>query len=117
MAGWTDGVVGFCKPDQKPAISNNRTRSRIATTGFGRTLMRRTSQALEGNYDLTEEKKPRLIGINHVAIEVGNIDEALEWYGRIFDFALRGMGLALAKNDKASKEFADKGMAEWVRWS
>jgi catechol 2,3-dioxygenase-like lactoylglutathione lyase family enzyme len=41
---------------------------------------------------MTEEKKPRLIGINHVAIEVGNIDEALEWYGRIFDFALRGKG-------------------------
>ena len=41
---------------------------------------------------MTEEKKPRLIGINHAAIEVGNIDEALEWYGRIFDFALRGRG-------------------------
>jgi catechol 2,3-dioxygenase-like lactoylglutathione lyase family enzyme len=34
-------------------------------------------------------KKPRLVGINHVAIEVGNIDEALEWYGQIFDFTLR----------------------------
>jgi hypothetical protein len=41
---------------------------------------------------MTEEKKPRLIGINHAAIEVGNIDEALAWYGRIFDFALRGKG-------------------------
>ena len=41
---------------------------------------------------MTEGKKPRLIGINHVAIEVGNIDEALEWYGRIFDFKLRGKG-------------------------
>ena len=39
-----------------------------------------------------EGKKPRLVGINHVAIEVGDIDEALEWYGRIFDFALRGKG-------------------------
>jgi lactoylglutathione lyase len=36
------------------------------------------------------EKKPRLIGINHVAIEVGDIDEALDWYGKIFDFTLRG---------------------------
>jgi len=34
-------------------------------------------------------RKPRLVGINHVAIEVGNIDEALSFYGRIFDFALR----------------------------
>ena len=34
-------------------------------------------------------RKPRLVGINHVAIEVGNIDEALAFYGRIFDFTLR----------------------------
>jgi catechol 2,3-dioxygenase-like lactoylglutathione lyase family enzyme len=39
---------------------------------------------------MTEAKKPRLIGINHVAIEVGSIDEALDWYGKIFDFTLRG---------------------------
>jgi catechol-2,3-dioxygenase len=32
----------------------------------------------------------RLVGINHIALEVGNLDEALEWYGRIFDFELRG---------------------------
>ncbi len=41
---------------------------------------------------MTEGKKPRLIGINHVAIEVGNIDEALAWYAQIFDFTLRGKG-------------------------
>ena len=41
---------------------------------------------------MTEAGKPRLIGINHVAIEVGDIDAALEWYGRIFDFTLRGRG-------------------------
>ena len=41
---------------------------------------------------MTEAKKPRAIGINHVAIEVGDIDEALAWYGRIFDFTLRGKG-------------------------
>lgn len=32
----------------------------------------------------------RLVGINHVAIEVGDIDEALAWYGRFFAFELRG---------------------------
>jgi catechol-2,3-dioxygenase len=32
----------------------------------------------------------RLVGINHVALEVGEIDEALAWYGRFFDFELRG---------------------------
>ena len=37
-----------------------------------------------------EAKKPRLIGINHVALEVGDIDEALAWYGQLFEFSLRG---------------------------
>jgi catechol 2,3-dioxygenase-like lactoylglutathione lyase family enzyme len=41
---------------------------------------------------MTETSKPRLVGINHVAIEVGDIDAALEWYGRLFAFALRGKG-------------------------
>jgi catechol 2,3-dioxygenase-like lactoylglutathione lyase family enzyme len=30
-------------------------------------------------------KRTRLVGINHVAVEVGDLDEALEFYGRIFD--------------------------------
>jgi lactoylglutathione lyase len=34
----------------------------------------------------------RLIGINHVALEVGDVDAALELYGRLFDFELRGRG-------------------------
>jgi predicted enzyme related to lactoylglutathione lyase len=32
----------------------------------------------------------RLVGINHVAVEVGDLAEALEFYGRIFDVTLRG---------------------------
>ena len=32
----------------------------------------------------------RLVGINHVALEVGDIDEALAFYGRLFGFELRG---------------------------
>lgn len=36
------------------------------------------------------EEKTRLVGINHVALEVGDIDEALEFYGRLFEFELRG---------------------------
>jgi catechol 2,3-dioxygenase-like lactoylglutathione lyase family enzyme len=32
----------------------------------------------------------RLVGINHVALEVGDLEEALEFYGSIFDFELRG---------------------------
>jgi catechol 2,3-dioxygenase-like lactoylglutathione lyase family enzyme len=36
--------------------------------------------------------KPRLVGINHVALEVGNVEEALAFYGKIFAFTLRGKG-------------------------
>jgi catechol 2,3-dioxygenase-like lactoylglutathione lyase family enzyme len=32
----------------------------------------------------------RLIGINHVALEVGDVDEALDFYRRVFAFELRG---------------------------
>jgi lactoylglutathione lyase len=32
----------------------------------------------------------RLVGINHVALEVGDLDEALNWYGRFLQFELRG---------------------------
>lgn len=39
---------------------------------------------------MNESSKPRLVGFNHVALEVGDIDEALKFYGRIFDFELRG---------------------------
>ena len=32
----------------------------------------------------------QLIGINHIALEVGEVDEALRWYGRLFELRLRG---------------------------
>jgi lactoylglutathione lyase len=38
---------------------------------------------------MTSASKPRLIGFNHVAIEVGNIDEALDFYSKLFTFDLR----------------------------
>jgi catechol 2,3-dioxygenase-like lactoylglutathione lyase family enzyme len=31
----------------------------------------------------------KLLGINHVALEVGDVDEALAWYGRFFELELR----------------------------
>lgn len=34
--------------------------------------------------------KARAIGLNHVALEVGDIDEAIAFYGRLFEFELRG---------------------------
>ena len=35
-------------------------------------------------------ERARLVGINHVAIEVGDLDAALALYGRLFDYELRG---------------------------
>src|SRR6516162_9190460 len=39
---------------------------------------------------MAEFAKPRVIGVNHVALEVGDINEALAFYGRLFDFEVRG---------------------------
>ncbi|MGH3132151.1 MAG: VOC family protein [Gaiellaceae bacterium] len=40
---------------------------------------------------------PRLVGINHIAVEVGDIDEALAFFGRIFDdLQLRGRSAGMA---------------------
>ncbi len=41
-------------------------------------------------------KKARAIGFNHVAIEVGDIDEALAFYASLFDFELRGKSETMA---------------------
>jgi lactoylglutathione lyase len=35
-------------------------------------------------------QRPRLVGINHVALEVDDLEAALEFYGRVFEFELRG---------------------------
>ena len=34
-------------------------------------------------------RKARAVGINHIALEVGDIDEALEFYGRFLDFDIQ----------------------------
>src|ERR1700739_573516 len=45
---------------------------------------------------MVNSTKPRAIGFNHVALEVGDIEEALAFYGRIFDFRLRGKSKTMA---------------------
>ena len=45
---------------------------------------------------MPEAKKARAVGFNHVALEVGDIDEALAFYGRLFDFTLRGKSADMA---------------------
>jgi predicted enzyme related to lactoylglutathione lyase len=45
---------------------------------------------------MTTSAKPRIVGFNHVALEVGDIDEALAFYGRLFGFELRGKSDSMA---------------------
>jgi catechol 2,3-dioxygenase-like lactoylglutathione lyase family enzyme len=53
-----------------------------------------------------EGTRPRLVGINHVALEVGDIDEALAFYGRLFDFSLRGRSRTMAFIDMGDQFIA-----------
>jgi catechol 2,3-dioxygenase-like lactoylglutathione lyase family enzyme len=51
--------------------------------------------------------KPRLVGINHVALEVGDVAAALDFYGSIFAFELRG---SHRNNDhRVTMAFVDMG--------
>src|SRR3954454_14422125 len=48
----------------------------------------------------------RLIGINHVALEVGDIEQALAFYGRFFDLRLRGVAPGMAFIDMGDQFLA-----------
>jgi lactoylglutathione lyase len=48
----------------------------------------------------------RLVGINHVALEVEDIEQALEFYGSLFEFALRGRGPSMAFIDMGDQFIA-----------
>jgi predicted enzyme related to lactoylglutathione lyase len=45
---------------------------------------------------MAESGKPRIVGLNHIALEVGDIEEALAFYGRLFTFELRGKSDSMA---------------------
>lgn len=51
-------------------------------------------------------EKSRLVGINHVALEVGDIEAALAFYGRVFAFELRGRGSRMAFIDMGDQFIA-----------
>jgi lactoylglutathione lyase len=62
---------------------------------------------------MQQAKKARAIGFNHVALEVGNIDEALAFYARLFDFELRGRSKTSAFIDLGDQFLAlQKGRAQ-----
>jgi len=67
---------------------------------------------------MPQANKARAVGFNHVALEVGDIDEALAFYGRLFEFELRGRSKTSAFIDlgdqflalqKGRKQPADDG--------
>jgi lactoylglutathione lyase len=50
--------------------------------------------------------KPKLVGVNHIALEVGDVEQALAFYGKIFDFTLRGKGKGQAFIDMGDQFIA-----------
>jgi|SRR5215210_1758003 len=65
-----------------------------------------TSQAEAAMNDDANTGKPRLVGLNHVALEVGDVEEALAFYGKIFAFTLRGKGKGQAFIDMGDQFLA-----------
>ena len=64
---------------------------------------------------MSTEKRARAVGLNHVALEVGNIEEALAFYGRLFDFELRGKSSSSAFIDLGDQFIAlQKGRTQPV---
>src|SRR5436853_6499170 len=55
---------------------------------------------------MPQARKARAGGLNHIALEVGDIDEALAFYGRLFDFELRGR-----REDAAFIDLGDQCLA------
>ena len=49
---------------------------------------------------------PRAIGINHVALEVGDLEEAVELYRAVFDFPMRGRAPGMAFLDMGDQFLA-----------
>jgi catechol 2,3-dioxygenase-like lactoylglutathione lyase family enzyme len=67
---------------------------------------------------MSQAKKARAVGFNHIALEVGDIEEALAFYSRLFDFRLRSKSSTSAFIDlgdqflalqKGRKQPADDG--------
>jgi len=62
--------------------------------------------------DDSEDARPTLVGINHVALEVGDLDAALDFYARFFRFTLRGRSEGHAVIDMGDQFLALQEVAE-----
>jgi lactoylglutathione lyase len=73
----------------------------------------RPALALAQEDAVTEYARPQLIGFNHVALEVGDIEEALAFYGRLFTFKLRSKSDTMAFIDLGDQFIAlQKGRSQ-----
>lgn len=64
---------------------------------------------------MSEAKKARMVGFNHIALEVGDVEEALAFYGRLFDFKLRSKSDSTAFIDLGDQFLAlQKGRTQSV---
>jgi lactoylglutathione lyase len=62
---------------------------------------------------MPQARRARMVGFNHVALEVGDIEAALAFYGRLFDFELRGKSESMAFIDLGDQFIAlQKGRAQ-----
>ena len=55
---------------------------------------------------MSADERARLVGMNHVALEVDDLEAALEWYGRVFAFELRGRAPGMAFLDMGDQFLA-----------
>src|SRR6266404_1547242 len=81
--------------------------------GLCRSYHHMMTALIVGESSMPEAKKARAVGFNHVALEVGDIDEALAFYGRLFEFKLRGRSKTAAFIDLGDQFLAlQKGSAQ-----
>lgn len=64
---------------------------------------------------MPEARKARVIGFNHIALEVDDIEAALAFYGRLFDFKLRSKSDSMAFIDLGDQFIAlQKGRSQSI---
>src|SRR5437588_6536560 len=75
-----------------PAARHGTIAFRVSPPGLAQSRWRRRTRADAICVRATVRTRvmARLVGINHIALEVGDIDEALAWYGSVFEFEVRG---------------------------
>jgi ABC-type nitrate/sulfonate/bicarbonate transport system substrate-binding protein len=83
-----DGREGVQQLENGPSLSGAREQAGTGLEAEGRYPCLTFFSRSEGL--MPQAKKARAVGFNHIALEVGDIEKALSFYSRIFEFQLRG---------------------------